>query len=130
MPSINEVYIVGHLGRDPDLKEFESGGAVANFSVATSRSWKDKRSDEWVEETTWHRVVAFGDKALYAARRLDKGALVAVLGSYESREFVDKNGLNRVIYEVKARRIIPLEKLPNAGGGDDGGGHAEDDAPF
>lgn len=73
---VNRVTIVGNLGADPDIKYTQAGAAVANISVATSSAYKDKKTDQWVESTEWHRIVLFNRLAEIAGQYLKKGSKV------------------------------------------------------
>ena len=124
MPSLNKVTIIGHLGRDPEIKHMQNNTAVANFSVATSESWKDKSSGEWQEKTEWHRVVAWRQAADKVERlNLRKGSLVYVEGKLETRKYTDQNGVEKYSTEIVANWIMGLDKKekaePKAGGNDD-----------
>ena len=77
---INRVILVGHLGQDPEVRYMPNGNAVANFSVATSESWKDKQTGEQKDRTEWHRVVIFGRLAEIAGEYLKKGSQVYIEG--------------------------------------------------
>jgi len=100
---MNRVTIVGRLGNDPDVHEFDDGNKICNLSVATSERYKNKQ-EEWVEATTWHRVVVRGGQAGPCAQYLSKGSQVAVDGAYISRQY-EKDGETRTAYEVKAQRV-------------------------
>ena len=105
MPSYNIAMIMGHVGQDPEIKSVASGDEVANFSVATSKSWKDKKTDEWKSVTTWHRVVAWGF-ACNNAKKLGKGDLVAVHGNIVNRSYDDKEGNTKYISEIVADKVM------------------------
>lgn len=94
----NYVELIGHLGQDPDVKEFEFG-KVATLNVATNESYKNS-SGEWVEETQWHRVIARGKSAEFAAEHLSKGSEVCLNGKIVHRSYEDKNKERRYITEV------------------------------
>lgn len=115
MPSLNKVTIIGHLGRDPEIKHMQNNTAVANFSVATSESWKDKSSGEWQEKTEWHRVVAWRQAADKVERlNLRKGSLVYVEGKLETRKYTDQNGVEKYSTEIVANWIMGLDKKEKA----------------
>ena len=97
MKDINEVTLLGHVGRDPEVKTFDNGDTLTRFSVATNRNWKNK-NDEWVSDTSWHTVVVRGAGAERAAR-LSKGARVSVRGELSTRK-VEKDGQTRYFTEV------------------------------
>ena len=97
---INKVIIVGNLGNDPEIKYMPSGGAVANISIATSESWKDKATGEQREKTEWHRVSLFGKLAEVAGEYLRKGSQVYIEGQLQTRKWQDQSGQDRYSTEV------------------------------
>jgi len=107
MASVNKVILVGHLGRDPELRYTPSGAAVANFTLATNDAWTDK-SGEKQERTEWHRIVVWGKQAEIAGQYLTKGKQVFIEGSLQTREWNDKEGNKRQTTEVRALRVIML----------------------
>jgi len=107
MASVNKVILVGHLGRDPELRYTPSGAAVANFTLATNEAWTDK-SGEKQERTEWHRIVVWGKQAEIVGEYLAKGKQVFIEGSLQTREWNDKEGNKRQTTEVKALRVIML----------------------
>ncbi len=113
MASVNKVIIVGNLGRDPEVRYMPDGGAIANISVATTDSWKDK-SGEKQERTEWHRVAFFGKLAEIAGEYLKKGSQVYVEGSLRTRKWQDKEGKDRYTTEIVADR---MQMLGSRGGG-------------
>lgn len=118
MPSFNRITIVGHVGRAPELKYTQSNIAFCTFSVATSKRWKDKNTDEWKENTTWHRVKAWRYDAEKAAK-LDKGSLVLVEGTLESEEWTDKEGNKRETMVITPTSVVAFSRQQDgvAGGG-------------
>jgi len=86
----NKVFLIGYAGSDPETHNFEGGGMVTNISIATTRSWKKKGSEEWSEETTWHRLVFYSRFAQAAADQLHKGSRVSIEGYIRSRKVEDK----------------------------------------
>jgi len=107
MASVNKVILVGNLGRDPEMRYMPSGDAVANFSVATTDSWKDKNGQKQ-ERTEWHRISMFGKLAEIAGEYLKKGSSVYVEGRLQTREWTDKEGLARKTTEIVADRMQML----------------------
>ncbi|HMK13813.1 MAG TPA: single-stranded DNA-binding protein [Burkholderiales bacterium] len=107
MASVNKVIIIGNLGRDPEVRYMPDGGAIANISVATTDSWKDK-SGEKQERTEWHRVAFFGKLAEIAGEYLKKGSQVYVEGSLRTRKWQDKEGKDRYTTEIVADRMQML----------------------
>jgi single-strand DNA-binding protein len=102
MSSLNKVILIGHLGKDPELRAFPSGDQLATISIATTEKWKDKDTGEKRESTEWHRVTFFGGLATVVGRYLTKGSLVYVEGSIKSRKFTDKEGIERISFDIKA----------------------------
>ena len=109
MPSFNKVMLLGNLGQDPDVRTFPSGeGTVCNFSIATSRSWKDKSSGEKKEQTDWHRIVMFGKLAEIAGEYLKKGNSILVEGRIQTRKWQTKEGEDRYTTEIVATEMQML----------------------
>ena len=97
---INKVILVGNLGQDPEVRYMPNGSAVANFSVATSESWKDKQTGETRDRTEWHRVVVFGKLAEIAGEYIKKGTQVYLEGQLQTRKWQDQTGNDRYTTEV------------------------------
>ena len=97
---INKVILVGNLGNDPEIRYMPNGGAVANITIATSESWRDKGTGEQREKTEWHRVVLFGKLAEVAGEYLRKGSQVYVEGQLQTRKWQDQSGQDRYSTEV------------------------------
>ena len=106
---LNKVMIMGRLGRDPEIKYLQSGAPMASFNVATDESWTD-RNGQRMEHTEWHRVITFQRLAENCANHIGKGSLVYVEGSLQTRKWTDANGQNRYQTEIKAQRVIFLDK--------------------
>ena len=123
--SVNKVILVGRLGRDPETRYTGSGQAVANFSVATDESYKD-RNGERQKRTEWHKIVVWGKQAEIAQQYLTKGSLIFIEGRIQSREWQDKEGQKRTSFEIVANNFRMLggraESAAAAGGGEMGGG--------
>ena len=99
--SVNKVILVGNLGNDPEIRTMQNGSKVANLSIATSESWKDKTTGERKEKTEWHRVVIFGDGLVNIAENyLKKGSKVYIEGSLQTRKWQDQSGQDRYTTEV------------------------------
>ncbi|MDS0790429.1 single-stranded DNA-binding protein [Proteus vulgaris] len=92
--------LIGHLGQDPEIRYMPSGGAVAQFTLATSESWRDKQTGEMKEKTEWHRVCIFGKLAEIAGEYLRKGSQVYIEGSLQTRRWTDQSGQDRYTTEV------------------------------
>ena len=98
--SVNKVILIGNLGRDPEVRTTQSGTKVANLSLATSESWKDRNTGERKEKTEWHRVVIFGNLADIAERYLKKGSKVYISGQLQTRKWQDQSGQDKYTTEV------------------------------
>ena len=114
---INKVILIGNLGRDPETRYAQNGGAVTNFSVATSESWRDRGSGEQQERTEWHNVVCFARLAEIAGEYLRKGSKVYIEGSLRTSSW-EQDGQKRYRTEIMARE---LQMLDSRGGGMGGG---------
>ena len=99
--SVNKVILVGRLGRDPETRYTGSGSAVANFSIATDETFKD-RNGERQKRTEWHKIVVWGKQAEIAQQYLKKGSLIYLEGRIQSREWQDKEGQKRTSFEIVA----------------------------
>lgn len=119
--SVNKVILVGHLGKDAETKFTPSGQSVSNFTLATSRRWKDQQTQEWKEETDWHNVVAW--RMENVSQYLTKGKQVYIEGRLQTRSYDDKEGKKRYVTEVVAEDVILLSS------GREGGGGGYDEAP-
>ena len=97
---VNKMILMGNLGQDPEVKYMPNGGAVANISVATSESWKDKATGEQKEKTEWHRVSIFGKLAEIAGEYLRKGSTVYIEGQLQTRKWQDQQGQDRYTTEI------------------------------
>lgn len=100
MASVNKVILLGNLGRDPEVRHLPNGDPVANMTLATTRTWKDKASGERKEETEWHRLTALGRLAEIAGQYLKKGSQVYVEGRFKTRKWTDKDGVEKISTEV------------------------------
>ncbi|MEG3493926.1 single-stranded DNA-binding protein [Klebsiella variicola] len=115
---VNKVILVGNLGQDPEVRYMPSGGAVANFTLATSESWRDKQTGEMKEQTEWHRVVLFGKLAEVAGEYLRKGSQVYIEGQLRTRKWTDQSGQEKYTTEVVVNVGGTMQML----GGRQGGG--------
>ncbi|WP_107850959.1 single-stranded DNA-binding protein [Oceanimonas marisflavi] len=116
---INKVILIGHLGQDPEVRYMPNGNAVANITLATSETWRDKQSGEQRERTEWHRVVFFGKLAEIAGEYLRKGSQVYVEGRLQTRKWQDQGGQDRYTTEVVVDMGGTMQML---GGRPQGGG--------
>ena len=128
--SVNKVILIGNLGRDPEIRTMQSGGRVANLSVATSENWRDKASGERKERTEWHRVVIFNENLVRLCESyLRKGSKVYIEGQIETRKWQDQSGQDKYSTEIVLRpfrgEITMLDSRGGGGGPDTGG----DDGP-
>ena len=108
MSFLNKVMLIGRLGKDPDIRYASSGTAVCNFSVATSRSWKDKDGNK-KEEVEWHNVVAFDKLAENCAEYLKKGSQVYIEGRIKTEKYDDKEGVTRYATKINAHTVQFLD---------------------
>lgn len=127
--SVNKVILVGNLGRDPEIRSFPNGGRVANFSIATSESWKDKNSGERKERTEWHRISVTNDALVGVVERfLKKGSKVYIEGQLETRKY-EKDGRETYTTEVVLRPYrgeLTMLDGRSGGGSDSMGGGGDD----
>lgn len=100
MSSLNRATILGHLGRDPEIRTMQNGGKVANLSIAATEKWRDKQTGEQRERTEWLRCVAFGPLAEICERHLRKGSRVYVEGRIQTRKWTDQAGQERYATEI------------------------------
>lgn len=112
--SLNKAELIGNLGKDPEIRIFQTGGRVAHLSIATTESWKDKKSGERKEQTEWHRVSIMADALVAIAEKyLKKGAKVYIQGKLETRKWTDKDGRDQYTTEIVLRpfssNLIMLE---------------------
>jgi len=105
MAGINRVFLIGRLGKDPEVRHTPDGTAVANFSIATSEEWKDKNSGEKRERTEWHRIVAWRRLGEICGEYLAKGRQVYIEGRIQTREWEDKEGSKRYTTEIIASQV-------------------------
>lgn len=110
---VNKVILVGHLGQEPEVRYMPNGGAVANLSLATSETWRDKQTGEPKEKTEWHRVVVFGKLAEIAGEYLQKGSQVYIEGALQTRKWTDTQGQERYTTEIIVNIGGTLQMLGN-----------------
>ncbi|MBL3676542.1 MAG: single-stranded DNA-binding protein [Alphaproteobacteria bacterium] len=123
--SVNKVILIGNLGRDPEVRTFQSGDKVANLAVATSETWKDRQTGERKERTEWHRVSIFAQGLVGVAEQyLRKGSKVYLEGQLETRKWTDQQGQDRYTTEVVLRPYnATLVMLDSRSGGGGNAGH-------
>ena len=124
---VNKVILVGNLGQDPEVRYMPSGGAVANITLATSESWRDKATGEMKEQTEWHRVVLFGKLAEVAGEYLRKGSQVYIEGQLRTRKWTDQSGAEKYTTEVVVNVGGTMQMLGGrqGGGAPAGGGQSQ-----
>jgi single-strand DNA-binding protein len=122
MPSVNRAILVGHLGRDPELRYTPNGAALCKFSIATTERYKEQ------ETTTWHNIVAWNKTAEICSEYLKKGAAVYIEGRISNRKYQDQNGNDRYISEIVAERVQFLSKA--SGRQDEAAAKDDEDIPF
>ena len=107
MASINKVFLIGNLGKDPELRQAGSS-SVCNFSIATTEVWNSKQTGERQERTEWHRIVVWGKSADHCGQYLKKGRSCHVEGKLQTRDWEDKEGNTRYTTEIVADRVTFL----------------------
>ena len=112
---VNKVILIGNLGQDPEVKYMPSGSAVANLSLATSESWKDKSTGEQVEKTEWHRLVFFNRLAEIAGEYLHKGSKIYVEGRLQTRKWQDRDGNDKYTTEIRVDQMQMLDSRSGPG---------------
>jgi single-strand DNA-binding protein len=124
--SVNKVILIGNLGKDPEIRRTQDGRPIANLSVATSETWRDKATGERKEKTEWHRVVIFNEGLCKIAEQyLKKGAKVYIEGQLQTRKWTDQSGAEKYSTEVVLQGFnSSLTMLDGRGGG--GGGFADE----
>lgn len=125
---VNKVTIMGNLGQDPEVKYTANGSAIANITVATSDSWKDKNTGEQREKTEWHRIVLFDKTAEIAGEYLRKGSQVYIEGKLQTRKWQDQNGQDRYTTEVVVQ--WPVGQMQLLGGKPQGQQPAQQQQPM
>ena len=111
MSGVNKVILLGNLGKDPEIRRLDDGRGVANFSLATSETYKNK-SGEKVTNTEWHNIVLWSPLADIAENYLKKGSQVYIEGKISNRSYEDKDGVKKYISEVVGREITLLGRPP------------------
>jgi single-strand DNA-binding protein len=142
---VNKVILVGNLGQKPEMRYTATQSAVANISIATTESWKDKESGEMRDKTEWHKVVYFGKLAEIVEKYLDKGSSVYIEGKLQTRKWQDKSGADRWTTEIVGNELTMLgSRASNSNNSpmqsnesespfpqdDSGPGLTDDDIPF
>lgn len=125
--SLNKVTLIGNLGRDPEIRRTQDGRAIANFSIATSETWKDRNTGERKEKTEWHRIACFAEGLNRVIEQyVKKGTKVYIEGQLQTRKWQDQNGQDKYTTEVVLQNyggtLILLDSRGGGGGGGDFGG--------
>ena len=131
--SVNKVILVGNVGKDPEIRSMQSGGKIANLTLATSETWNDKASGERKEKTEWHRVVVFNDRLVDVVERfVKKGRKLYVEGALQTRKWTDQSGQEKFTTEVVVDRFRGEITLLDSNRGEGGGGFSggEDEGGF
>lgn len=125
MSSLNKVTLIGNLGKDPEVRSFNNGGKICNFSIATSEKWKDKNTGEKKERTEWHNITVNSDGLVGVCERyLKKGSKVYIEGKLQTRKWQDRDGNDKYTTEVVLSGFGgKLIMLDSANGGGSGGGN-------
>lgn len=128
MSSLNKVTLIGRVGREPEIRSVTSGSKVANFSLATSERWRDKRSGEWTEKTEWHNVVVWNEGTVkFVEQYVKKGDMLYVEGKIETRTYQDKDGNERRSTEIVLKPFAGEIKSLTPPKDSNGGGRGSDD---
>jgi single-strand DNA-binding protein len=127
--SVNKVILVGNLGKDPEIRRTQDGRPIANLSVATSESWRDKATGERKEKTEWHRVVIFNEGLCKVAEQyLKKGAKVYLEGALQTRKWTDASGVEKYSTEVVLQGFNSTLTMLDGRSGGGGGSFGSDES--
>jgi single-strand DNA-binding protein len=127
--SVNKVILVGNLGKDPEIRRTQDGRPIANLSVATSETWRDKATGERKEKTEWHRVVIFNEGLCKVAEQyLKKGAKVYLEGALQTRKWTDQSGVEKYSTEVVLQGFNSTLTMLDSRSGGGGGSFGSDDS--
>lgn len=126
--SVNKVILVGNVGRDPEIRFTQSGGKIANLSLATSETWRDKQSGERKEKTEWHRISIFDERlADIVEKYVKKGSKLYIEGALQTRKWTGNDGVEKYTTEVVLQRFSGVLTMLDSAGGNNGGMY--DDTP-
>ena len=114
MSGVNKVILIGHIGKDPEVRSLDSGVKVASFSLATTESYKDRNSGERVEKTEWHNVVLWKNQADIAERYLKRGSKIYLEGKITTESYEDKEGNTRYTTKIVGYQITMLDSKNNS----------------
>ena len=127
--SVNKVILVGNLGKDPEIRRTQDGRPIANLSIATSETWRDKGTGERKEKTEWHRVVIFSEPLCKIVEQyLKKGAKVYIEGALQTRKWTDQSGVEKYSTEVVLQGFSSTLTMLDGRSGGGGGSFGSDDA--
>lgn len=105
--SINKVILLGNLGQDAEFKTMQNGKSMLSFSIATTESWKDKETQEWRNNTTWHNCVVFNERIIENKRdKLVKGVKIFLEGAFSSYQYIDNEGIGKIACQVVEDKIV------------------------
>ena len=129
--SVNKTILLGNLGRDPEIRSMQSGSKMASFSIATSKRWKDRNTQEQKEKTSWHNIVVFGDGLVDIVEKyVKKGSKIYIEGELQTRKWQDKDGNDRYTTEVILQgyncNLTLLDNRNNSQMSNDNAGQIED----
>jgi single-strand DNA-binding protein len=126
--SVNKVILVGNLGKDPEIRRTQDGRPIANLSIATSETWRDKGTGERKEKTEWHRVVIFSEPLCKIVEQyLKKGAKVYIEGALQTRKWTDQSGVEKYSTEVVLQGFNSTLTMLDGRSGGGGGSFGSDD---
>jgi single-strand DNA-binding protein len=126
--SVNKVILVGNLGKDPEIRRTQDGRPIANLSIATSETWRDKATGERKEKTEWHRVVIFSEPLCKVVEQyLKKGAKVYIEGALQTRKYTDQSGVEKYSTEVVLQGFNSTLTMLDGRSGGSGGGYSTPD---
>ena len=127
--SVNKVILIGNLGKDPEIRRTQDGRPIANLSIATSETWRDKATGERKEKTEWHRVVIFNEGLCKIAEQyLKKGAKVYIEGALQTRKWTDQSGVEKYSTEVVLQGFNSTLTMLDGRSGGGGGSFGSDDS--
>jgi single-strand DNA-binding protein len=126
--SVNKVILIGNLGKDPEIRRTQDGRPIANLTVATSETWRDKNTGERKEKTEWHRVVIFNEGLCKVVEQyVKKGAKVYIEGALQTRKWTDQSGVEKYSTEVVLQGFNSTLTMLDGRGGGGGGSFGSDD---
>lgn len=127
--SVNKVILVGNLGKDPEVRHMENGAVVANFSIATSETYKDRNTGEKITNTDWHNVVLWRGLAEIVEKYVKKGDKIYIEGKLKSRSYQDKDGVTKYITEVLGDNLVMLGRQDGSSNPNNNPGDSSNAAP-